>query len=191
MTHHSCHQTASKPTFSQSNLMSAEPSPESDDTPGDALLLRHHHPSLLLVEIKPPRIGWIPAVQGFSFDACRPAIGQQMRTSSQLLHLRLTVWNRRRAKCKLQLKTSLTPSLEIILPQELFRMIDGTFSKPSRHFLQKKGILMPKKSHKHLDVYKNITKSRSGQQHIRNHKKNNRSAFISLLNTLGGIQLYV
>ena len=124
--------------------MSAEPSPESDDTPGDALLLRHHHPSLLLVEIKPPRIGWIPAVQGFSFDACRPAIGQQMRTSSQLLHLRLFVWKRRRATRKLQLKTSLTAAVKIILAQKLFHMIDGTFSHRMLPFLSQKMFLCAK-----------------------------------------------
>ena len=101
-------------------------------------------PALPLVEIKPPRIGPIPAVSGFSFAPCRSAIGQQMRTSSQLFHLRLFVRKRRRAACKLQLKTSLTPATKIILPQKSLPMIDGTFSHDTFPFLAQKMFLCTK-----------------------------------------------
>ena len=99
-------------------------------------------PPLLLVEIKPPRIGPISAVWDFSFVPCRSAIGQQMRTSSQLLHLRFFVWKRRRATCKLQLKTSPTAAVKIILAQKLFPMIDGTFSHGRLPFLSQKMFFM-------------------------------------------------
>ena len=51
---------------------------------------------------------------------------------------------------------------------------------------------MQKKNPKNTWLYiKTQYQSQSGQKHIRKHKKNNKSAVISLLNTLGGMQLYV
>ena len=60
-THHSCRMTASKLTWSQSKWTSAEPSLESDDTPGDALL-RHRHPD--------PPIGRNKTSQDWSDFSC-------------------------------------------------------------------------------------------------------------------------
>lgn len=45
-------------------------------------------PRLLLVEIKPPRIGQI-------YSCSQPPIGQKRRTSSQLLHSSSCVWKGR------------------------------------------------------------------------------------------------
>ena len=53
--------TASKLTWSKSKRTSAEPSVESDDTPGDALL-RHDHPS--------PPIGRNKTSQDWSNSSC-------------------------------------------------------------------------------------------------------------------------
>ena len=61
LTHHSCRMTASNLTWSQSKWTSAEPSLESDDTPGDALL-RHRHPS--------PPIGRNKTSQDWSDFSC-------------------------------------------------------------------------------------------------------------------------